>query len=176
MGNMFEKILDKIPDTVQFGGVILLIILVPVVLLYFTTEYEGVASILFLFGGIALCKTTQKNLVLENYRFTVGFIILFAFFGMIFDGAGNFIYNKPIEKLCAAENELVRDVKYVENYDGEDSILHQFSCFSSAENKIIYEIPRWKTLGIRFLEYVFLGVFFVGLYWVVLKMQSAKRS
>lgn len=173
---MINRILDKIPESVQIGGTILLLFIVPALLFYFTAHYEGVASIIFLLAGIAFYKTNQKNLLFEHFGFTVGFIILFAFLGMVFDGAGNFIYNKPIENLCPAENELVRDVKYVENYDGEDSILHQFSCFSMTENNVIYEIPRWKSLGIRFLEYVFLGVFFVGFYWFMSKFRTKKKS
>ncbi|MCD9188328.1 MAG: hypothetical protein LUM44_18065 [Pyrinomonadaceae bacterium] len=173
---MFERMLDKIPEWIQVGGVILLVILVPAVFIYFTTEYEGIASILFLIAGAAFYKTSQRKLVVEDYRFAVGFIILFAFLGLIFDGAGNFLYNKPIENLCPPQNELARDVKYVENYDGEDSILHQFSCFSSAENKIVYEIPRWKTLGIRFLEYIFLGAVFVVFYRVLSNLKTSKKT
>lgn len=173
---MLEKIIDKIPESVQVVGVILLVILVPSAFIYFTTEYEGVASILFLIAGVAFYKTSQRKLVVEDYRFTIGFVILFAFLGLVFDGAGNFLYNKPIENLCPPKHELVRDVKYVENYDDEDSILHQFSCFSSAENRIFYEIPRWKTLGIRFLEYIFLGSIFVVFYRVLSKLKTARKS
>ena len=173
---MFKNIWDKIPESVQIGIVILLLFVVPTLLIYLTAEYEGVASILFLLGGIAFYKTGQNNPFLKHYGFAIGFIILFGILGMVFDGAGNFIYNKPIEKLCPAENELVRDVKYVETHDGDDSILHQFSCFSFSENKIVYEIPRWKTLGIRFLEYVFLGVFLVGFYWLISKFTTTKKD
>ncbi len=173
---MFDHYLNKIPEWIKIGAIIVSLFVVPTVLIYLTAYYEGFASILFLIAGIAFYKTSQKNLLFEHYGFIIGFIFFFAILGMVFDGAGNFVYNKPIENLCPAENELVRDVKFVENYDGEDSILHQFSCFSMPENKIIYQIPRWKTLGIRFLEYILIGMIFVGFYWIIPKFMKTKKG
>lgn len=175
---MFSKVWDKIPESFQIGIIIVLLFVIPTLLYYFTAHFEGVASILFLIAGFAFYKTSQKDLVLENYRFAIGFVILFAFLGMIFDSSGNFVYNKPIEKLCSVGDELVRDVVIVEgvSHDDPDVYANNFSCFSIAENKIVYEIPRWKTLGIRFLEYVLLAVFFVGFYWVLSKFRTKKKG
>lgn len=168
----------KIPESVRFWGGIMFIIILPAIVLYSFAHFEGVASILFLIVGFALLKETFRNLILESPRNALIFVLVFTVTGTLFDGAGNLIYNKPVESLCPAETELVREVVIVEGLSHEDNDAYAqiFSCFSVGENKTVEVVSKWKILGIRFLEYLAISLFFTGIYWVFAKFRQPKKS
>lgn len=168
----------KIPESVRFWGGIIFIIILPAVVLYSFAHFEGVASILFLIVGFALLKETFRNLILESPRNALIFVLVFTVAGTLFDGAGNFIYNKPVAAMCPAETELTREVVIVEGLSHEDNDAYAqiFSCFSYRENKVVEVLSKWKILGIRFLEYLAISLFFAGIYWLSSKVGKSKKN
>lgn len=169
---------DNVPEWVQIAVGLILFLLAPGLLIYFGSHYEWLSSIVFLFIGSAIALTSLRNIISSDFRYGLIFLAVFTFAGTAFDGAGNPVYNKPIEKLCPAETELIREVEFVEgsDYDDNDVYLQRFNCFSKTENKIVEVIPRWKTIFVRCLEYLFLSLIFLGIYWLLSKFQSSNTE
>lgn len=153
---------------------VILIALAFVLIAYFTDNFEGIASIGILVLAIA-ALFFFKGEVIENKYTILVFIAIFAFLGLVFDRAGNFIYNKPFEMLCPAETVLSRDVVAVENSDEEMVNQQYFSCYSITQGKAIKELPLYQTIGIRFLEYIVIGFVLIGIYWVIFRFVISKK-
>lgn len=169
---------SKIPEPVRFWGGIIFLIIAPAILLYSFAHYEGVASILFLIIGFALAKKGFRNFILENYKHALIFVSAFALAGMLFDSAGNLIYNIPVKNLCPAETELMREVIIVEgvSHDDNDAYVQVFKCFSYKENQVVEVLSRWKIFGIRFLEYLAISLFLLGFYWLLARFDKPEKS
>ncbi len=153
---------------------VILITLAFVLIAYFTDNFEGIASLGILVLAIAALFFFKGEIIENKYTILV-FIAVFAFLGLVFDRAGNVIYNKPFEMLCPAETVLTRDVVAVENSDGEMVNQQYFSCYSMTQGKAIKEFPVYQTIGIRFIEYIVIGVVLVGIYWVIFRFLISKK-
>ena len=160
-------------------GVILLLVAAMIAFGLFiekTVYFEGIASITFLIIGLVFCRVLRKELV-NSGTMAAAMIVIFAIFGMIFDGARNFIYNKPLElAFCPAETELTREVTFYENSDGEEVPQHNFACFSASRNQTVKEIPRYFSLGLRFFEYVLLGLILLGIVRLSARFENPKNQ
>lgn len=177
-GAVKNRISKKIPESVQIIFGVILYLFGPALLIFLTFKFEWLASIIFLITGIVLAATKMKKYILEKVGYALIFIAFFSFLGTAFDSAGNTIYNIPIARLCPAETELIRDLQVIKGYyaTDEDSYAQQFSCFSATENRVVEIIPAWKSLGIRFLEYILLSLFFLGVFWVLLKLDKESKN
>ncbi|HQU83215.1 MAG TPA: hypothetical protein PKY59_08835 [Pyrinomonadaceae bacterium] len=164
-------------------GAIFVTVFVPIILLglalwlivHFTSHYEGIASVAILGLGIAALAYFGREIVKDKY-WVLLFIFVFSFLGLIFDRAGNFIYNTPYRMMCPPETVLVRDVSIEENYEGDDVYVQTFSCFSRTENKSVKELSAILTLVIRFLQYILLGLVLVAFTWVIFKVFVIKKG
>ena len=154
---------------------VILITLALVLIAYFTDNFEGIASLGILILAI-VALIFFKGEVIENKYSILIFIAIFAFLGLVFDRAGNAIYNKPFEMLCPAETVLARDVVAEENHDGEMVNQQYFSCYSMVQGKAIKELPLYQTIGIRVFEYILIGLSLVGIYWLIFRFLISKRS
>jgi hypothetical protein len=161
----------------------LALIFIPVILItvafiliaYFTDNFEGIASIgILILAIVALCFF--KGEVVENKYTVLVFVGVFVFFGLVFDRAGNVIYNKPFQMMCPAETVLTRDVVAVENSDGEMVNQQYFSCYSITQGKVVKELPVYQTIGIRVLEYVVIGFVLVGIYWLIFRFVISRKK
>lgn len=153
---------------------LLLIILVLGLITYFTQNFEGVASIGLLVVATVILIWFGRE-VIENKVNTIIVLVIFTFLGLVFDGAGNFIYNKPIQMLCPAETYLNREVIISEDYEGNTTHNHVFSCFAENQEKAIKHFPLYQTGGIRFFEYIFLGTILLGFYWIINRFVLSKK-
>lgn len=153
---------------------VILIALAFVLIVYFTDNFEGIASIGILVLAIAALFIFKGEVIESKYTILV-FIAIFSFLGIVFDRAGNFIYNKPFEILCPAETVLARDVVAVENSDGEMVNQQYFSCYSMTEGKAIKELPLYQTIGIRLFEYIAIGFVLIGIHWLILGFRTQKK-
>ena len=128
-------------------------------------------------GGVTAVFTLWKlgDEIVPHRNEIIIFIIVWAFLGIIFDGAGNFIYNKPFEYLCPAETVLVRDAVQEEDYEGNTQTKQYFSCYSTSQKKVVKELSTYLTYGIRFLEYIAIGFVLLGIYWLILRFRTLKK-
>lgn len=156
-----EKIL---PITLIIGAILLFIGIIVALNVFFqmTLNFEGIASILLFVVGCAAVWFLWKEPIDSGFL-KIMMIVVFAVFGALFDGAGNFIYNKPLElAFCPAESELTREVSSYETEDGT-MYTHHFACFSESRNETVKQIPGWVSSALRFLEYALLGGIFLGI-------------
>lgn len=171
-----NKARKKIPLAFILIRAILLLIAVIAALagiVYVSAYFEGIASILLLLLGFAVSWLRREDLV-HGGVLLVAMIGLFAVVGTFFDGAGNFIYNKPLElAFCPAETELVREVTTYETEEGE-AYLHKFACYSASQNQTVKEIPTYFSIGLRFFEYVLLGLILFGIIRLSAKFEKPK--
>ncbi len=166
---------EKLPTSVLLVGAILLIVAFGG-LIYLAVFFEGVASILLLLFGFVILWFQGKNWGLDNGLGFILAIIVFAILGIIFDGAGNFIYNKPLElAFCPPETELMREVSTYETEEGEN-YLHNFSCHTLTQGQTVKEIPLYFSIGLRFFEYILLGCLMIGIYAVFSRFRKAKNQ
>lgn len=176
-GPIKNWISKSVPESVQIIFGIILYIFGPGLFIFLTFKFEWFGSIVFLIIGIILAATKMKIYILEKFLYAMIFVAFFSFLGTAFDSAGNAVYNIPIELLCPEDTKLIRELQLIEGYynGDEDTYAQQFSCFSATENRIVENIPAWKSLGIRFLEYVVLSLLFLVLFWVLSKIQRGRR-
>jgi hypothetical protein len=143
-------------------------------IVYFTDNFEGVASIGLLAVAIAGLWFGGRETVENKYTIIV-FFVIFGFLGIMFDRAGNFIYNKPFQMLCPAETVLDREVIVEEDYEGNTQHNHYFSCYSMTQGKSIKHFPIYQTVGIRFVQYIVLGFILLGFYWLISRLFASKK-
>lgn len=142
---------------------------------YFTQNFEGVASIglLVLLTGFLIWSGRE---IVENKFMVITVLAIFVFLGVIFDGAGNFIYNKPIQMLCPSETYLSREVVISEDYEGNTVYTHIFSCFAENQEKAVKQFPVYQTFGIRLIEYILLGLALIGLSSLIFRVFPTKKK
>lgn len=139
------------------GGIIVLTVFAAI---RFSFYYiEGVASIALLIFAIAFLWKKHDFIFPLEFKFYEDsiwiYIGLFAFFGYVFDGAGNFIYNKPLEFFCPAATKLTREVVTIDTIDGAE-LAQVFSCVSRIDGEAA-EIAWYLVDLIRILEYIALS-------------------
>lgn len=128
------------------------------------TALEGTASIVFLaaglygFGVIPLRKPGNPDALTRG----VG-IAIFTFMGATIDQPGNIVYNKPVEMCCCADGtSLTRATDISNPVPGTTRVTQVFTCFDAAGNPV-KQINLFAVLGIRFVEYLLLAYFLIGL-------------
>lgn len=156
---------------IPLAGFILILWLIT----YLTQNYEGVASVglLVLLAGFLMWFGRE---IFENKFTVITVLAIFVFLGLIFDGAGNFIYNKPIQMLCPAETFLSREVVISEDYDGNTVYTHYFSCFAENQEVAVKQFPVYQTFGIRLIEYILLGLSLIGLSRLIFRFLPPKKN
>lgn len=160
---------------ILFWGVVILAFAAIVATFYFTTYVEGVASLALLIIAVVFLWKKGEDFPPGNWEPLLP-ILGFAFLGLMFDGAGNRIYNQPIQYLfCpAGTTSLVRDVRSYENHEGDDVAYHQFSCWSRTEGKIVKQVPVLFTSPIRFVEYALIAAVLLAFYWLISGLMRRK--
>lgn len=148
--NFYKNWVDK--ETVSLVGILILIFVVPSLAYYLSAHYQWVASIAFLIFGLGLAATNIGKNFASNIYAASAFILIFGILGMIFDTAGNPIYNLPIRNFCPSETELIRDVIFVEgeNYDDPDVYAQEFSCFRVRQIRLSKHFQDGKYLELDF--------------------------
>lgn len=126
---------------------------------------EGLASIaLLIFGAIFLWKYNDAVFPLR-FRFSEDsvwlYVGLFAFLGFLLDGAGNLIYNKPLELLCPAASRLTREVVSIETSDGIE-FGQAFTCVSRIGGENV-EIAWYLVDLMRIAEYIVIAFVLIAL-------------
>ncbi len=159
----------------------LLLIILPVFALvlsfwllnYFTLNFEGFASIgiLVLAFGVLIWLGQE---VFDTKATVLTFLGVFCLLGMIFDGAGNFIYNKPIHLMCPSETSLSREIVPVEDYEGNVAYSHVFSCYADNQEVPAKQFSVYLTIGIRAVEYLLIGSFLLGIFLILNKFRFSK--
>jgi hypothetical protein len=170
--NKIKELLDN--EWVILIGVLLGLTVGMILLGYLTDTFEGFASIVLLALAIALLWKYGQD-VIKNKGPMIGFILVFTFLGLIFDRAGNFIYNKPIEMLCPSQTILKRKIVAEEDYEGNTQNHHYFSCYPMERGQAVVELPLYQTVGIRFIEYIVIGFVLLGVYWVISRLLNLKK-
>lgn len=153
---------------------LLILISILWVIMYFTQNFEGVASIGLLILGFGTIVWLGHEIVENKFTILI-FIVVFSILGIIFDGAGNFIYNKPIQMLCPAETVLSREVIVSEDYEGNTAYRHVFSCYSMTQGQSVKQLPLYQTGGIRLVQYLTIGFVLLGFYWLIIRLFRAKK-
>lgn len=165
-------------DLLKLWGATLGILILVVIGFYFvsysTAYFEGIGSITLLILGILAVWKFGSDIVSNISPFLV-FFIVWIFLGLMFDAAGNFIYNKPFQMLCPTETMVVRDAVYEEDHDGDWRTNQYFSCYSMTQGKAVKDLPRYVTMGIRAFEYLIIGFVLLGIYWSLAKIGILKK-
>jgi len=124
---------------------------------------EGIASLVLLtlgmigFGILPLRKPQTTGAMFR----AIG-ISFFALMGATVDQTGNYIYNKPVELCFCSEGTSLERIKNVSNpMPGTTIIQQDFTCYDKA-GAPVKTINMFAVLGIRFVEYVFLGYILLG--------------
>lgn len=152
-------------------------------LFYLIANVEGFVSAIFLLIGIAYVRgraqwarsadlvqtgqteqSGQRNPAATVGNFaTAAVIAFFALMGMAIDQPGNYIYNLPLDvAFCPAETSLERGVIVSHPLPERTDVTQNFSCVNR-EGEIEAGIGMEKVIAVRFVEYVFLGYFFLYL-------------
>lgn len=146
------------------GGVFILAVLA---VLRFSFYYvEGIASIALLIIAIAFLWRSKDIIYPIEYSLSGDSVLIwigaFAFLGYVFDGAGNFIYNKPLGLFCSPAAKLMREVTSVDTIDGTE-LVQVFSCVSRIDGEAT-EIAWYLVDLIRIFEYIALGFVLVAVF------------
>ena len=119
---------------------------------------EGFASVVLLccgvigFGVYPLRKPEATDPIFR----AIG-ISFFALMGATIDQTGNLIYNKPVEVcFCHDGTSLIRKQEVSNPLPGTTYIQEDYTCYDDAGNPV-KRINTFAVLGIRFIEYVFIG-------------------
>ncbi len=92
--------------------------------------------------------------------------------GMAIDQTGNIIYNQPLALFCPDGTTYSRSVATYHPLPGRTDFVQNFQCLA-AEGKSPYDIPIGIVIGIRFMEYVFIAYFLLGIRFVIKKIKGA---
>lgn len=148
---------------------------------------EGFASIMLLVVAWALLRANSPHPEAtpaargKSDSLLVAFgISFFALMGFAIDQTGNIFYNQPVEWLfCPDGTQMTRDEDVSHPRAGETQITQEFACINS-DNTVVEEISLLKVMGVRFVEYVFIGyalVYLSRLYdWVRRRRVQASYS
>ncbi len=124
---------------------------------------EGIASLILLtlgmigFGILPLRKPQTTGAMFR----AIG-ISFFALMGASVDQTGNYIYNKPVELCFCSEGTSMERIENVSNpMPGTTIIQQDFTCYDKA-GAPVKTINMFAVLGVRFVEYVFLGYILLG--------------
>ncbi|MEZ5015025.1 MAG: zinc ribbon domain-containing protein [Chitinophagales bacterium] len=125
---------------------------------------EGVASLVLLTAGLIGFGIIPLRKPEPAVAFTraIG-ISFFALMGATVDQTGNFVYNKPVEMVCCPTGTSLERQEDVSNpVPGSTYIQQDFTCWDE-NGSPVKSINVFAVLGIRFLEYIFLGYLLIGL-------------
>jgi hypothetical protein len=135
---------------------------------------EGIASITLLVIAVTFLWKKQNFIFPLEFRFSEDsvwlWVGLFTFLGYVFDDAGNFIYNKPLELFCPAATKLTRDVMTIDTVDGAE-LVQVFSCVSRLDGEAT-EIAWYLVDLIRIFEYIALGFVLIAIFRAFLWWKS----
>ncbi len=134
---------------------------------------EGFASLVILifgivgFGLVPLRKPEKPSPITRG----IG-LAFFALMGATIDQTGNYIYNKPVE-ICFCDNgtSLSRDENVLNPMPGTTIIQQDFTCFDAMGNPV-KQINMFAVIGLRFIEYVFIGYILIGLRILIWKAKN----
>lgn len=171
----FDDLFERHVNAFFIAGAILFF--VAMLALKFSFYYvEGLASVaLLIFGAAFLWKYNDAVFPLR-FRFSEDsvwlYVGLFAFLGFLFDGAGNLVYNKPLEFLCPTASRLTREVVSMETSDGTE-FGQAFTCVSriGGENT---EIAWYLVDLIRIAEYIAIAFILIAACRALLFWKHAK--
>lgn len=156
------------------GGVLVLAVLAA--FRYSFYYFEGIASISLLIFGIAFLWKKHDFIFPLEFKFSEDsvwlWVGLFAFLGYVFDGAGNFIYNKPLELFCPVATKLTREVVTIDTVDGAE-LAQVFSCVSRLDGEVT-EISWYLVDLLRIFEYVALGFVLIAIFRAFLWWKSKR--
>jgi hypothetical protein len=137
--------------------------------IYLLANVEGFASIIFILvgwgvgRGLAAASRSQSQTKIPGFV-TGGAICFYALMGMAIDQPGNYFFNKPIEWFgCPAGTSLNREVDVSHPLPGRTDMVQDFQCFN-AQGEQVGRASMDKVIGIRFLEYVLVAYFFMGVH------------
>lgn len=100
------------------------------------------------------------------------FVGIFVFLGWSFDGAGNRLYNIPVEIFCPPASKLVREVVSIETSDGSE-LGQAFSCVSRLDGSQT-EIAWYLVDLVRVVEYLAIGLALIFAFRGVLYLRNGK--
>lgn len=154
------------------GGVLVLAVLAAFRFSFY--YFEGVASISLLVIAVTFLWKKHNFIFPLEFKFSEDsiwlWVGLFAFLGYVFDGAGNFIYNKPLELFCPAATKLTREVETIDTVDGAE-LVQVFSCVSRIDGDSA-EIAWYLVDLIRIFEYIALGFVLIAIFRAFLWWKS----
>src|SRR5687768_5529020 len=168
-----DNFIGRYENWILFGGGIL--VLAVLAAIRFSFYYvEGIASVALLILAVTFLWKKHDFIFPLEFKFYEDsiwlWVGLFAFLGYVFDGAGNFIYNKPLELFCPAATKLTREVETIDTVDGAE-LVQVFSCVSRIDGEAT-EIAWYLVDLIRILEYVALGFLLIAIFRAFLWWRS----
>jgi hypothetical protein len=168
-----DNFISRYENWVLFvGGILVLAVLAAIRFSFYYVE--GIASIALLILGVTFLWKKHGFLFPLEFKFYEDsvwlWIGLFAFLGYVFDGAGNFIYNKPLELFCPAATKLTREVVSIDTIDGTE-LVQVFSCVSRIDGEAT-EIAWYLVDLIRIFEYIALGFLLIAIFRAFLWWRS----
>lgn len=137
---------------------------------------EGLASIALIVFGAGFLWFYHDMVFPLKFGFNGDsvwpFVGIFAFLGWSFDGAGNRIYNVPVELFCPPVSKLAREVVSIETSDGTE-LGQAFSCVSRLDGSRT-EIAWYFVDLVRVVEYVAIGMVLIFAFRGVLYFRNGK--
>lgn len=125
-------------------------------LFYGLSNLEGLASLFFLLIGYFAIRNSGSSL---GNALMIGF---FALMGVAIDQPGNPLYNKPIDIWqCTDGTHLNRGVDITHPLPERTDVTQNFSCLDDDDN-VVKQISLIFVVGVRFVEYILIGYFFMG--------------
>jgi hypothetical protein len=140
------------------------------------TTIEGIASAVLLIAGMIGFGVTP----LRRPENTAGFaraigLSFFALMGASVDQTGNYLYNLPVEmSLCPEATSLSRQENISNPLPGTTYVQQDFTCYDD-NGEPVKKLNEFAVLGVRFLEYVFLGYFLIGLRRLIWRLRYGRE-
>ncbi|WP_147456761.1 zinc finger Ran-binding domain-containing protein [Leptospira yasudae] len=156
--------LQKILKLGTFGWALIIlvglacVILLPILFIVALSNVEGLASAILLIAGFYGARSALRSAFPDPAKAI--FLVFFSIMGVAIDQPGNYLYNYPMNFLCPEKTTVTRNLVVTHPLPERTDMTQAFLCKDENENEF-YRIPMLHVLGIRFLEYSILGIFFL---------------